>query len=406
MNNIEQRLKSNLVNEKVDALFDAFELGIEGIKLIASALQDKEREVRQYAWFLLSESDLAIAKHALCDYSIFSQFVCLSTINKFRIKSDRYDPGYLEYFAISNSKSLLITYWVGHDNLVQTYDLLTGKEEKFTYLPPGHVDEFSLGLNGKLIITSYQHHYYTNYTDTLKETRKFYESYGHVFLEPTCGGFSISEKNTALMASGSNHEQKLEVINYQTHTNIIKYNLNNKEQLAYGLDLYLFQKKDSYCHFISPLIFSPNEKFLVANFINSTNQVIHTIKIWNIETKELLQTLDNLPRLAITSLGINLDRKIIACGIREDKICVWELQSDSIIYTIDEIAPCIISDDGRILIHATANYEIVIRDLINNKALNILRGHNAPIMHLTMSEDREFIASYSSDKTIKIWGIV
>ena len=42
MNNIEQRLKSNLVNEKVDALFDAFELGIEGIKLIASALQDKE----------------------------------------------------------------------------------------------------------------------------------------------------------------------------------------------------------------------------------------------------------------------------------------------------------------------------------------------------------------------------
>ncbi|MDJ0902961.1 MAG: hypothetical protein QNJ55_29585 [Xenococcus sp. MO_188.B8] len=91
MNNIEQRLKSNLVNEKVDALFDAFELGIEGIKLIASALQDKEPEVRQYAWFLLSESDLAIAKHALCDYSIFSQFVCLSTINKFRIKSDRYD---------------------------------------------------------------------------------------------------------------------------------------------------------------------------------------------------------------------------------------------------------------------------------------------------------------------------
>ena len=123
-------------------------------------------------------------------------------------------------------------------------------------------------------------------------------------------------------------------------------------------------------------------------------------------SKKAPTNLDNLPRLAITSLGINLDRKIISCGIREDKICVWELQSDSIIYTVDEIAPCIISDDGRILIHATANYEIIIRDLINNKAVNILRGHNAPIMHLAVSEDREFIASYSSDKTIKIWGIV
>ena len=55
MNNIKQRLQSNLVNEKVDALFDAFELGIEGTKLIISALQDKEREVRRCAWVLLSE---------------------------------------------------------------------------------------------------------------------------------------------------------------------------------------------------------------------------------------------------------------------------------------------------------------------------------------------------------------
>lgn len=38
--------------------------------------------------------------------------------------------------------------------------------------------------------------------------------------------------------------------------------------------------------------------------------------------------------------------------------------------------------------------------------VNILQGHTAPIMYLVMSSDREFIASYSVDKQIRIWGVI
>lgn len=81
------------------------------------------------------------------------------------------------------------------------------------------------------------------------------------------------------------------------------------------------------------------------------------------------------------------------------------MQTDTIIFTVDEMCPCILSDNGRVLIYATASYEIVVRDLVEKKELSKLTGHNAPIVYLTLSEDYEFIASYSVDRQIKIWGM-
>lgn len=153
---------------------------------------------------------------------------------------------------------------------------------------------------------------------------------------------------------------------------------------------------------ISPLIFTPDGNFLIVRF---THKIYSVIKIWKTETGELIQTLDNLPAITITSLGVRPDGTIIACGIRENKISVWELQKDSILYTVDEIAICILSTDARILIYATANNDIIIWDLIEQKILNTLQGHTSPILYLALSSDREFIASYSNDNYIKIWGI-
>ena len=70
-----------------------------------------------------------------------------------------------------------------------------------------------------------------------------------------------------------------------------------------------------------------------------------------------------------------------------------------------EMCPCILSDNGRILIYATANYKIVVRDLVKEQELCRLTRHKAPIAYLALSEDYEFIASYSTDRQIKIWGI-
>ena len=98
-------------------------------------------------------------------------------------------------------------------------------------------------------------------------------------------------------------------------------------------------------------------------------------------------------------------RRKVARFKEEDKLCVWELQSDRIIYSVNEVSPCILSTDGRVLIYATANHEIVMRDLVGDRDLCRLQGHDAPIAYLALSEDRQFLASYSTDRQIKIWGI-
>jgi WD40 repeat protein len=153
---------------------------------------------------------------------------------------------------------------------------------------------------------------------------------------------------------------------------------------------------------ISPLIFTPDGNFLVVRFTQTNHSVI---KIWNTETGELIQTLNNLPSITITSLGVRRDKTIIACGIRENKISVWELQTDSVIYSVDEIAPCILSTDARILIYATVSYDIIIWDLVEQKMLNTLQGHTSAIRYLALSNDREFLASYDINNLIKVWGI-
>ena len=109
--------------------------------------------------------------------------------------------------------------------------------------------------------------------------------------------------------------------------------------------------------------------------------------------------------LRITSLGVRPDGTIVACGIRENKISVWELQTDFIIYSVDEIAACILSADARILIYATGNNHIIVWDLIEQKILNTLQGHTSPTRYISLSKDREFIASYDSNNYIKIWEI-
>ena len=79
--------------------------------------------------------------------------------------------------------------------------------------------------------------------------------------------------------------------------------------------------------------------------------------------------------------------------------CIWKQYSNhNIIENIsNRVIPGILSTDGRVLIYATAENNIIVRDLIAEHNLCTLQGHDAPATYLALSEDCEFIASYSID---------
>lgn len=66
---------------------------------------------------------------------------------------------------------------------------------------------------------------------------------------------------------------------------------------------------------------------------------------------------------------------------------------------------CLLSTDERIFIYCNDDHDIVVWGLHDDRGWVKLKGHTAPIGYLPMSSDREFLASYSTNTSIRIWGI-
>ena len=145
------------MGHRFDALFDAYECGEAGIKLVAQAVEDKNRKVRQAALVLLGESETKIAKQASWNYLPFSKMQSLHTISEFSL--DCYEPEkrHPNYLAISNYTNTLICHWdLGNYTCIDTWDLATGSFKKSCRLQYTH--QCRLGNNGKDIILTYDDH--------------------------------------------------------------------------------------------------------------------------------------------------------------------------------------------------------------------------------------------------------
>lgn len=64
-----------------EALFEAFHYGEAGLGLIIQALENESREIRDIAYFLLTQSPSEMAKQALWNYLPYKQMKCLHTLN-------------------------------------------------------------------------------------------------------------------------------------------------------------------------------------------------------------------------------------------------------------------------------------------------------------------------------------
>ncbi len=228
--------------------------------------------------------------------------------------------------------------------------------------------------------------------------------------DPLFRCFKVYDRNKSLVAFGStDYRQKevFEIWNYKKNICCLEYHFDNMRLTSNRKRNNSLNEQDSLinCNCISPFTFSPEAKFLLVRYQkDSIRNHYCLLQLWKIETGKLIQETDNLPLLAVHTLA-NSHGKIIASGIREDKVCVWELQTDTIIKFFPYVSPTLLTADGRIFIYCNDRHDIVVYDLDRELELVTLKGHIAPIGYLAMSSNREFIASYSVDKTIRIWGI-
>lgn len=319
------RLQSKLSNQKVDALLDALQYGQAGIEVVVQALCDRHREVRQSAFLLLSDTNEDVAKQVIWNHLPWEKMQCLQTLTEFNLDCYAPEQHHPDYFAIASYNNTLLCYWdlTYKQSSINIWDLETLQRKiDFTGV---FAHEFSLGKRGKVCILSFQHLAWAVNT----ETQKPIDTYPNCLIrvvEPNYHSFAVCPTKEPLLATGGSvgRAGKLEIWDYETYIRCLYYQFEDMVLCAVEKSLHLLEKR--FCVRVSPLLFSPDGKFLVARFQQKTRA---RLQLWESKTGELLHTIDDLPlSLTIYALAIGSDDQILACGTREDKVCVWELISD------------------------------------------------------------------------------
>lgn len=154
---------------------------------------------------------------------------------------------------------------------------------------------------------------------------------------------------------------------------------------------------------VTSLMFSTNGKALIGG-INKN------VKLWNLETNEesIFTT-----RAPVSSIAINPNGYILACGDMFGGITLWDLRSKQVIKILslysdsisDAINSIAFSPDGLALATGSSNKLIKVIPIITTNNEGTLIGHTDSVNAVCFSPDGFKLASASNDKTIKIWDV-
>ncbi|GBF52481.1 high-affnity carbon uptake protein Hat/HatR [Microcystis sp. 0824] len=157
---------------------------------------------------------------------------------------------------------------------------------------------------------------------------------------------------------------------------------------------------------INSVAFSPCQGFLVSGGDDQT------VRIWSLETKELISTLTG-HQDKVTAVAVHPDREIIASGSEDKTVKIWSVKTGEILSTLqghsDKVLTVKFSQNGQLLASGGGeNDKTVIIWNLGEKSSITLKGHSdwfGGILSVDFGSNNKFLASGSKDKTIKIWDI-
>ncbi|MEG3897635.1 MULTISPECIES: WD40 domain-containing protein [unclassified Microcoleus] len=155
--------------------------------------------------------------------------------------------------------------------------------------------------------------------------------------------------------------------------------------------------------FVNSLAISPDGKILASGSWDKT------IKIWNLETAELIGTLTGHSD-RVNSVAISYDGKMLVSGSSDETIKFWNLHSGDLLCTFPghsmEVNSVAINPKSQVIASCGgADNTIKLWNLRSGELLRTLRGHSDNVNAVVFSPDGKILASGSSDATSKVWDV-
>ena len=368
------------IARKINTLLDAFESNTEGIDLIVQALGEPVREVREAAYWLLTEIQEESAKAALRNYLPYTRMQGLHRITG---HSER-EPS---YFVISTDNKALLSNCHSQESkgyayaTVKIWNLQTGQ---LTHTLPFTHEHIGMGHNGQTIVGHFQH---------IIEVRKSWETRYPLQLFGSIDISSLTVSSDGSIVAGGGY---LRDARSELPGQIEVWDLKT-DRVIHRLEW----KPIRYTSFCLSLMIIPNTSLLLSQ----DNERLDHHRLWSLQTGELICVFETSPSWFADAIAHTLNGGFIASGIRDNAVNVWDLNTDRIIYSFPAYSPTAMTPDGKVLAYCNDRNEIVLWDLDVNERICTLPENPSPIQAICLSSDREWVVSYDDAQTIKIYGL-
>lgn len=151
---------------------------------------------------------------------------------------------------------------------------------------------------------------------------------------------------------------------------------------------------------ITDLTFSGDGKQLISASVD------RTIKVWNIDTGEVEQSLPDHNDIVL-AVEYSPSSDLLASAGYDREVRLWNPETlepvESLVGHTSAIRGLAFSPDGRLLASAGDDRSIILWDLESRTQRHILEGHRGPVTAISFSPSGETLVSASHDQSLILW---
>lgn len=131
-----------------------------------------------------------------------------------------------------------------------------------------------------------------------------------------------------------------------------------------------------------------------------------SVKVYSIETNELLRDFVGGHTEQILSIDISTDSTLLVSGGKDNRVVIWDfregeqlevLKCDGIVTSVS------ISPDGKSVVYGASDNKVFVYDIATRSVVNTFADHSDDITSIVFSPDGRYIVTSSGDKLINIY---